>query len=288
MSIQELLEVNPFTIVAELEPPKGPDATEFCDIAASLKGRAHALYVPEMKGAVMRMGSLGASALLKQQGIETIVNLNCRDRNRLALQADMLSAAALKLDNILLNRGDEVSSGDHIDAQQVHDLDVDALVACARKIERGVDLAGNDLQGTATFCLGSEVNIGLAGGALEVEMQNLEKKIRAGVQYFFTQPTYDPDSCRSFLEKAASYNVPVLPQVCVLNSVGMARFMTRHIEGVRIPDDVINRLAKAPDKQQESIAIAADTIIRLRDISRGALLTAVGNQERLVRVFEKL
>ena len=287
MSFKELLDSGKFLMVVQLEPPKGADTSELIKHADSLKGRAHALLVPELSGAIMKMGSIGASYLLKQKGMETIAQVNCRDKNRLALQADLLSVSALGLENVLVSEGDDVTSGDHIEARPVKDLDVMGLIDATKKLQKGIDLAGNDLTGTPQFCIGAEVNAGLEGSALEVEVLEMEKKIKAGAQYFFTPTIYDLRAFENFMKKVAPFKVPVFPQVTILNSVGMARFMSRHMDGVVIPEEILDRLGKSPDKMKEGIAIAADTIKSFKDLCRGALLVAIGGEERLTAVVEQ-
>ena len=288
MALENLLNGEQFLLIAELEPPKGVDTAEFEKNAEALRGRVQAVLVPEMSGAIMRMGSLGASHLIKQKGIETIVCMNCRDRNRLALQADMLSAFALGLENMVIVEGDQISGGDHMDAQAVNDLDLISAVEASRKLQKGVDLGGNELVGMPRFNVGSQVNAGLTGSALEVEIMSMEKKIKAGAQYFFTPTMYDLKAIEDFMKRVAPFKIPILPQVTVLNSVGMARFMCRHMDGVLIPDEILDRLGKAPDKTKEGIAIAADTVRTLRNITRGVLLVAIGGQERLAAVLEQI
>lgn len=287
MAWETMLGQDTFLVVAELEPPKGVDTAAFLKNADSLRGRAQAVLVPEMSGAIMRMGSMGASYLLKQKGIETILNINCRDKNRLALQADMLSSFALGLGNVLVVEGDQIGSGDHIDARPVNDLDVMGIVETLKKLQKGIDLAGNDLTGAPHFCIGAEVNAGLKAGALEVEIAGMEKKIKAGVQFFVTPTMYDFDLFTAFMKRVSPFKTPVFPRVTLLNSVGMARFMSRHMDGVLIPEDILDRLGRAPDKTKEGIAIAADAIKKYRTISRGILLVAIGGQERLAMVLEQ-
>ena len=288
MALENLLDGEQFLLIAELEPPKGVDTAEFEKNAEALRGRVNAVLVPEMSGAIMRMGSLGASHLLKQRGIETIVSMNCRDRNRLALQADMLSAFTLGLENLVIVEGDQISGGDHIDAQPVNDLDLISALEVSKKLQKGVDAAGNELAGMPHFNVGSEVNAGLTGSALEVEVMGMEKKIKAGVQYFFTPTMYDLGAIESFMKKVAPFKIPIFPRVTVLNSVGMARFMCRHLDGVLIPDETLDRLGKAPDKTKEGIVIAADAIKAISNITGGVLLVAIGGQERLAAVVEQL
>lgn len=287
MSFKNNLDSDQFLVIAELEPPKGIDTSVLLRNADNLRGRAHAVLIPEMSGAIMRMGATGASYLLKQKGLETIVNITCRDRNRLALQADLLSCHALGLGNMFISKGDEITSGDHIEAKPVQDLDVINLLETIKKLQKGIDLAGNDLSGIPQFCVGSEINPGLKGGALEVEIVEMENKIKTGADFFFTPTLYDLNAIENFIKKVAPFKVPVFPRVTILKSVGMARFMCRHIDGVLIPDDIFDRLAKSPDKIKEGISIAADTIQKLKNICRGVLLVAIGGQERLAEVLEQ-
>jgi len=288
MNFKELLGSDLFLTIAALEPPKGVDTSGFLKNADRLKGRVQAVLVPEMSGAIMRMGSLGASGLLKNKGIETILSMNCRDRNRLALQADMLSAAAFGLKNLFISEGDDIKSGDHIEAQDVRDLDATGLLEAAKKLQKGIDLSGNELSGSPDFCLGSEVNAGLKDGAREVEIVKMEKKIQAGAQFFITPTQYDLKAFIDFTARVAPFKVPVFPQVTILKSVGMARFMCRHMDGVMIPDEIFDRLAKAPDKAKEGIAIAADMIRALKDVCPGVLLVAIGEEGRLAEVLDLL
>ena len=288
MDFQGLLDTDRFLIIAQLEPPKGTDTAYLLQHADTLRGRIHAVLVPEMSGAIMRMGSMGASYILKQKGIETIVNMNCRDRNRLALQADLLSAFSLGLENLFISAGDEITSGDHIEAKPVNDLDVIGLLEAIKKLQKGTDLAGNDLSGIPKLWVGSEVNAGLQRGALELEIIEMEKKIKAGANYFFTPTVYDLKVFENFMKKVAPFKVPIFPQVTILKSVGMARFMSRHMEGVMIPEEVIDRLGEAPDKTKEGVAIAAETIQKLKDLCRGVLLVAIGGEERLASVLDQV
>jgi 5,10-methylenetetrahydrofolate reductase len=215
------------------------------------------------------------------------MEINCRDRNRLAIQADILSAAALRIKNLFISLGDDIKSGDHLEAKPVNDLSVVTLLETVKKVQKGTDLVGNDLLGVPKFWVGSEVNAGLQGGALVLEIREMEKKIKAGANYFFTRTMYDLKNFENFMKKVAPFEVPVFPQITILKSVGMARFMSRHIEGVTIPDEIIERLGRAPDKTKEGIAIAAEMIKKFKDLCRGVLLVAIGEEERLPAVLDR-
>lgn len=288
MIFQELLNSDQFIIIGMLEPPKGTDTTEFLKNADSLRGRIQALLVPEMRGAIMRMGSLGASLLLHQRGLEVIMEINCRDRNRLALQADLLSASALGIRNLLIIEGDDIKGGDQIEAKAVNDLNVFSLLQLVKRFQKGIDLAGNELRGIPRFCVGAEVNAGLSGSSLELEIQDMDKKIRAGTNFFFTPTMYDLKHFEAFLKRIEFLKIPVFPQITLLKSVGMARFMSKHLEGVSIPESLIERLAAAPDKKREGVVIAAETIKSLKGLCQGVLLVAIGEDERLTEVLDRI
>ena len=190
------------------------------------------------------------------------------------------------MENITVSAGDEITSGDHLDAKVVNDLEVVELLEAINKLQRGTDMMGNELLGTPHYNVGSDVNAGLQRGALELEVLQMEKKIKSGANYFFTPTIYDVAAFKKFMNKVGSFKVPVFPRITILKSVGMARFMGRHMEGVLIPESVIDRLAKSPDKAKGGIEIAGDTIKELQEFCRGVLLVAIGGEERLSAVLD--
>ncbi len=281
MTLKERLDSGKCAILVELQPPKGNDLSETYEHADLLKGRVDALNVPDLQNAIMRLGSLSASALLKARGLEVIVNVSCCYRNRLALQADLLNASALGLRNVLIVQGEHPSMGDHFEAHPVLDLDAMGLLRAAQRLQEGYDLMGNDLQGKPQFFKGAQVNATAKGHVLDLEIADMEKKIRAGVDFFITNSVYDPRSFETFAQRSTPFKVPVIASVTLLKSVGMARYINKHIEGAAIPDSVIERLMKAADKQEESIQIAADLISNLKPLCQGILIVPLG-WEKLV------
>jgi 5,10-methylenetetrahydrofolate reductase len=263
-------------VVAELQPPKGNDISEVFQNADLLKGRVDGINVPELQNAIMRLGSLSVCALLKAKGMEVIFNLSCSDRNRLALQSELLSASALGLKNVLILQGDHPSIGDHFEAQPVFDLDVIGLLGAARRLQEGYDLMGNDLQGKPQFCVGTYVNAAAKGHVLDLEIMDMEKKIRSGADFFFTHSVYDVSLFEAFVKKVAHFKVPIIVGITLLKSVGMARYVNKHVEGASIPDPIIDRLMKASDKQQASIEIAGDLMKSLRPLCQGVQIIPIG------------
>jgi 5,10-methylenetetrahydrofolate reductase len=235
-----------------------------------------AVNVPDLQNAIMRLGSLSVCALLKSKGMEVIYNLSCSDRNRLALQSELLNAAALGLKNVLVLQGDHPSIGDHFEAQPVFDLDVMGLLGAVKRLQEGYDLMGNDLQGKPQFCVGTVVNAAAKGHVLDLETMDMEKKIRLGVDFFFTSSVYDVSLLETFIKKVAHFKVPIVVGITLLKSVGMARYVNKHVEGASIPDSIIDKLMRASDKREASIEIATDLIKALRPLCQGIQIIPIG------------
>jgi methylenetetrahydrofolate reductase (NADPH) len=276
MTLKEQLDSGKFAVVVELQPPKGNDLSEVFENAERLKGRVTAINVPDLQNAIMRLGSLSVCTLLKAKGMEVIFNLSCSDRNRLSLQSELLNASALGLKNILILQGDHPSIGDHFEAQPVFDLDAMGLLGAAKRLQEGYDLMGNDLKGKPLFFVGTQINATAKGHVLDLEVMDMEKKIRLGVDFFFTNSIYDVILFETFAKKVAHFKVPVIAGITLLKSVGMARYVNKHVEGASIPDSIIDRLVKASDKGQASMEIAGDLIRQLRPLCQGVQIIPIG------------
>jgi 5,10-methylenetetrahydrofolate reductase len=281
MTFKERLDSGKFAVAVEFQPPKGNELSELYEYAELLKGRVDAINVPDLQNAIMRLGSLSACTLLKARGMEVIYNLSCSDRNRLALQSELLNASALGLKNILLVQGVHPSVGDHFEAKAVFDLDVMGLLGAAKRLQEGYDLTGNDLQGKPQFCVGTQINAAAKGHALDLEVMDMEKKIRLGVDFFFTDSIYDVDLFEPFIKKVAHFKVPIIAGVTLLKSVGMARYMNKHVEGASIPDSIIDQLMKASDKQKASIEIAGALVKALKSLCQGILIIPIGWEKQV-------
>src|SRR3989338_3848243 len=237
MTLKEKIKNKKFIITSEIGPPKGIDAKVILEEGLLLKDRVDAINVTDSQSAVMRLGSLAVSRLLKEEGIEPIYQLTCRDRNRLALQSDALSAAALGVENILVLTGDHPSRGDHPDAKPVYALDSVQLIEVVKKLESGKDMAVKELKGAPKFCVGAVVNPGAS--PIEPELIKFEKKIKAGVEFFQTQGVYDVESFARFMEKVKGYNTCIIAGIILLKSAKMARYMNENVSGIFVPEDLI-------------------------------------------------
>jgi 5,10-methylenetetrahydrofolate reductase len=288
MSLKEKIKSGSFVVLGEFEPPKGADFSPLLKNANQVKGRIDALVVPEMGNAVLKASSLGGCAVLQREGVETILQTCCRDRNRLALQADLLAASALGIKNVMATAGVEVRFGDHPQARTVNDLDVIELIEILNKLQNGKDLAGIELRGAPTFCVGSTIDTGAPGGLLEIELENLKKKIDLGVEYVITNPIFDTRRFQQFVRRVDTTQMAVIPTVLLLKSAGMARYIDRNVKGVSIPSEIIRNIQKAPDKPKECISVAAKTITRLKEMGMaGAMISTVGWEDRLPQILDE-
>ncbi len=286
MTFKERLDSGKFVVVVELQPPKGNDLTEVYSNADLLKGRVDAINVPDLQNAIMRLGSLSVCTLLKGRGLEVIVNLACSDRNRLALQSELLNASALGLNNVLILQGDHPSIGDHFETQPVFDLDVVGLLGAAKRLQEGYDLMGNDLFGKPRFCVGTMVNAAAKAHVLDLEVMDMETKIRTGVDFFFTGSVYDVNVFEAFVKKVAHFKVPIIAGITLLKSVGMARYVNKHVEGASIPDAIIDQLMRASDKKQASVEIAGHLIKTLKPLCQGIQIIPIGWENLIPSVLD--
>lgn len=266
MIFREKLRSGEVIVTADVIPPKGTAVYKSLKGIELLKGRVDAINVTDMPGANMRMGSLAVSVRIKEMGIEPIMQITCRDRNRISLQSEMLSAYALGVRNILCLRGDEATGSDNPDTKPVFDLDTVQLLAVARNLEKGFDMGGKRLDGVPDFCLGAALDPGAVNQTGEIKKARL--KAEAGAEFLQTQPIFDVASYARFLESVAFLDIPVLAGVFILKSAASARFMNKNIPGVYVPEPIIQELEKG-DAERRSIDITIRLVRELSDICSG-------------------
>jgi len=285
MTFKEKLQAGKFVVTSEIGPPKGIETKQLLEDAELIRGKVDGINVTDLQSSVMRLGSLAVCSLLKQKGFEPIYQLTCRDRNRLALQSDLLSAASLGIENVLILTGDHPTMGDHPEAKPVFDLDSVQLLQVAKKLQEGADMKGNKLVGAAPkFCLGAVVNPG--ADPLEPQILKMEKKIQAGAEFFQTQAVYDVKVFENFLKQIKHLKVPVLAGIVLLKSAGMARFMNKNVAGVSVPDNLIKEMEETKDKVAKSVEIASRLIKELKPMCQGIHIMPIGWDKVVPRVLE--
>ncbi len=283
-NFSEALKSGKFVVTAEIGPPKGVDIEEMLGDAELFRGRVDAINVTDQQSSVMRLGSLATCHLLKERGLEPVFQMTCRDRNRIALESDLLCAHVLGIENVLCLTGDYTSLGDHPEAKPVFDLDSVSLLETATLLQQGADLAGKELKGRPNFFLGAVVTPG--ADPLEPQIIKMEKKVRAGAQFFQTQAVYEPEEFERFVKEIKHLGVPVLVGIVLLKSAGMARFMNKNVAGVHVPDSLIEEIDRAENKREKSIEIAARLIKEMKDLCQGVHIMAIGWEKMVPRVLD--
>jgi methylenetetrahydrofolate reductase (NADPH) len=282
MGLKEKLDSGEFTTLAAIDPPKGVDVSLMVACAMQTKDSVDAFLVPQMSNGVMRMSALGGAIILQQNGVEAVMEVGCRDRNRLAIQGDLLAAHACGVTNLVAVTGPDPASGDHHEANAVDDIHLQELLDVTQTLQQGRDMAGLDLAGSPSFLVGSTVNAGAKDRALDQELEEMAQKIEKGVRFFITPPVFDLTFIDPFLQRVDRRKVNIIPTVMLLKSVGMARYIDRHHDDVHVPDAVINRIQHAQDRIAECIRVATEMITTLKNESfTGALITTLGWENRL-------
>ncbi len=280
-SFRDALNSGKFVITSEIAPPKGTNLEKMIHHIELLKDKVDALNVTDHQSSVMRFPSLGGCLAIKEQGGEPILQMTCRDRNRLALQAELMLAYTRGIRNILCLTGDAVLAGDHNEAKGVFDLDSTQLLKTIRLMESGQDMGGNSLDGAVEFCAGAIVTP--EARPLEPQLIKFEKKVEASAEFFQTQAIYDLDSFSKFMGYARQFPVKVLAGIVLLSSARMARFMTENVPGIFVPQNLIDELASAPKGEAlaKGIEIAGRMIAALKkdSICDGVHIMAINREE---------
>ncbi len=277
-----------FVVTGEIGPPKGTAVEKCLEDAEHLRGKVVAINVTDIQSAVMRFGALATCHMLIERGLEPVFQMVCRDRNRLALQSDLLSAYTFGIRNVLCLTGDHNVLGDHPDSKPVFDLEAVGLLQCVRTLCEGKDMAGNELEGAPEFFAGAVV--APATEPVEPQILRMEKKIAAGAEFFQTQAVYDVDGFAGFMEQVAGFGVPVLAGIVLLKSVGMARFMNKNVSGVYVPEGLIKRLAadkKKTKSGEAAVEIAVEIIKGVRDICQGVHIMPLGWDHLVPEIIDR-
>ena len=287
--LQKLLNEGKFVITAEVGPPKGVDLNRFREIVRLLKGEIDVFNVTDGQGASMRLSSLAGCLAILSEGAEPVMQMTGRDRNRIAIQSELLGAYTLGVRNILAITGDYPTLGDNPQAKPVYDLDSVGILLAASSLMRGKDLSGNELRGEPPrFYLGATVNPNFS--PLEVELIKMEKKIESGARFFQTQAVYDLKVAEDFSKAVSDFNVKILFGIIPLRSLKSAKFVSEVIPGVKVPREILYRLEIAPDPKLEGLRISAEFIKKIREygLAHGVHIMAIGAEKSIPVLLDML
>ena len=295
MKLTELFDKGEFVITSEVGPVKGclrngdGDEPPRCAREAEMvRECVHAINVTDNQSAVMRLGSLAASVKLREKGFEPIYQMTCRDRNRIALQSDLLSACSLGIDNVLCLTGDYTSLGDHKAAKSVFDIDSVQLLKIAKGLNEGHDMVGNTLTNSTDLALGAVVNPNFE--PLDLQLLKMEKKIEAGARFFQTQAVYDPKVFEKMVKKTESFGVPIQYGIVVIKSPQMAKFMNENVSGITVPDWIIEEMGgvSKEDRKKKATEITAKLVKEIAPMARGVHFMPLGWADIVPTVVEAI
>jgi 5,10-methylenetetrahydrofolate reductase len=278
---RDALNSGKFVITSEVAPPKGTNIDKMLHHIKLLKDKVDAINVTDHQSSVMRFPSLGGCLAIKEQGGEPILQMTCRDRNRLALQAELLLAHTRGINNVLCLTGDAVPVGDHKEAKGVFDFDSVQLLSAIRSMESGQDMGGNSLDGSVEFCAGAIVTP--EAQPIEPQLIKFEKKVEAGAEFFQTQAIYDMENFSQFMHYARQFPVKILAGIVLLSSARMAKYMNENVPGIFVPEALIDELAGVAKEEMlaKGIEIAGRMIASLKKdaICDGVHIMAINKEE---------
>lgn len=288
MKITELFSRGEFVVTAEVGPPKGFQIDHLVEEAKTYLSGIHCVNVTDNQSSVMRLGSLATCKALKDAGLDPIYQLTCRDRNRIALESDLLSAAMFGIENLLCLTGDHTKLGDHPQAKPVFDLDSVSLLHTVKTLESGEDLGGNKLVGDApSFAMGAVVSP--CSDSVDAQLAKMERKVMAGAEYFQTQAVFEPERFISFMEKAKQFGKPVQVGVIIPKNVGMVRYMNANVAGIHVPDEMIDELKQDKERTKAGITgveIAARIIKACKPYCQGVHIMALGWEAKVPQLLK--
>lgn len=288
-NLSKSIQKKEFLITCELSPPKGSNFHELIEHAGSLKGLVHAINITDGQGGNMRMCSQIASHLVERETqIETICQLVCRDRNRIGLQSDILGASALGIKNFLALSGDKAAGGDHPEAKDVFDFGTDDLIKVFKQFANNLDFNNNKLDNLETdFCIGAAAHPGIPD--LKAQAEKMKQREAEGVKFFQTQIVYETEQLKRFLDSISDITAPTLIGITPLKSVKMANFMNEKVYGVTVPPDLIEKLDRSQNPQEEGIKLALELINEVKNLGgKGVHIMAIGNEKRLNEIITQI
>lgn len=282
--LSDILDSGRFVVTSELNPPKGTRLEPLLEKADALKHAVDAFNLTDCHAAHMTMAPIAAAYLLRRRGVEPILQLTTRDRNRIALQSDLLAAFALGIENVVFMGGDPPTAGDHPDAKAVFDVFTSIMLKAARGMEQGHDMAGNALDGNPRFCLGAVANPGAEN--LDDEIRRMEEKLEAGARFFQTQAVFEPAKFERFSRAVNGLGATVLAGIIPLKSARMARYMNTRVPGIHVPDALIKQISASQDRRRRSIDIAAGIASEVRPMCQGLHVMAIGWESVIPEILE--
>ena len=291
LGLEKALKKGEFVYTCEVGPPKGAEDKGIREEVKYLQEVANGINVTDLQSSVMRLGSLTTCAILKEMGLDPILQITCRDRNRLSIQSELLNAHVMGIRNVLALTGDHTTMGDHPHAQPVFDIDSVQLLYTMRRLEEGFDLSGNQLTEKPSFFKGAVVNPGAnTEAAYEMQILKLKKKIDQGAQFIQTQAIFDAEVFKRFMNRMEKekIDIPILAGIILLKSDKMANFMNKFVAGVYVPDNVIEKMKNTDNKVETCKEIAVELINGVKSYCAGIHIQALGWEKYIPPIINSI
>ena len=281
MKLKETLKKGSFVVTSEIQPPMDDDPQEVIKKLEKVRGRVDGLTVPELDIEGLVADTVKTCALLKENRFEAIYQTTTREKNRLQIQKDLLRAHETGVDNLLVFTEDYRITGDSLQEMMFFHVDSGKLASVLENFREGQTIDGMELRTKPEFTLGSGVESKWGKNVPDLEMKEMEEMTKIGTGYFLTTPVFDVASFDKFMKQVDTFGVPVIAEVMILRTAGMAQFLNRHLKSGLVPDWIIKKLAKAPDKQKASVEIFTEIVSGLKDLCQGVHIITIGAEDKL-------
>lgn len=286
MVLADNLKKKKFVVTSEIQPPIGTGAGELVKNVARIRGRVDALTVPELNIDGLVADAMGTCRILREQKFDPILQTACRERNRVELQDYLLKATEAGIENILTFTEDYRITGDSLQEIMFFHVDSGKLFSVVENIREGQDISGKELPKKARFCIGSGIDSRWGGKVPDMQMKEMEALAGLGADYFLTTPVFDLDSFHAFMKRVGPIRLPVIAEIILVRSAEMGLFLNKHVRNGLVPRHIIEKLAKAPDKEKASIEIVGGLVKGLKDLCQGVHLIPMGAEERIAKYLE--
>jgi methylenetetrahydrofolate reductase (NADPH) len=286
MRLEENLRKKRFVVTSEIQPPIGTGVQELMRNVERIRGRVDALTVPELKIEGLVTDTMGTCRALKDQKFEPILQTTCREKSRVDLQEHLLRASESGIENILTFTEDYRVTGDSLQEIMFFHVDSGKLFSVIESLREGHDISGKQISIKPNFCVGSGVDSSWGKKVPDLELKEMEELVGLGTQYFLTTPVFDLDSFHQFVKRVGPIRIPVIAEVILVRSAEMGLFLNKHVKAGLVPNHIIEKLAKAPDKEKASIEIVSDLVKGLREVCQGVHFIPIGAEDRISKYLD--
>ncbi len=288
MKLEESLKSKRFVITSEIQPPIGTGIQELSRNMEKIRGRIDALTVPELKIEGLVTDTLSTCKILKEQKFEPILQTTCREKSRIDIQEHLIKAAESGIDNILTFTEDYRITGDSLQEIMFFHVDSGKLFSVLESLQEGHDISGKEIPVKPKFCIGSGIDSSWGKKVPDLELREMEELVKLGAKYFISTPVFDLDSFNQFMKRIEPMGIPVIAEVILIRSAEMGLFLNKHVKRGMVPNHIIEKLAKAPDKEKASIEIVTDLVKGIKDLCQGVHFIPIGAEDRISKYLDAL